>query len=71
MTTVNCFETIKLLKAHCIERQLHRISTNSEDKCQQDLIREFALQAQHQQFSVSVNGFFELNLKLLGSVSIK
>lgn len=41
------------------------------DKRQQDLIREFALQAQHQQFSVSVNGFFDLNLKLLGSVNNK
>lgn len=68
MSPIYCFDTIN--QAHCIERQLHRISAHPEDRSQQDLIREFALQAQHQQFSISVNGFFELDLKLLGSVSV-
>lgn len=60
------------LQAREIERNLHRIlpGTNQDVQCQRDLIHEFALQVQHQPFLISPNGFFNLDLKLMGSVCI-
>lgn len=48
---------------------LHRISLDEENGSQNDLLlREFSMQVHHGCFVVTANGFFEINLDLLGSV---
>lgn len=53
-----------------IERNLHRIPTDKENQLQNDMIREFALQVHHQQYFISAKGYFQIDLKLISSVSI-
>lgn len=36
---------------------------------QNDLIRAFSMQVHHEYFFISANGFFQINLNLLSSVS--
>lgn len=51
-----------------MERSLQRIPFDSKNKPQNDLVHEFSMQIHHGQFFISANGFFNINLDLLGSV---
>lgn len=56
-------------QARVIEGNLHRISFDKDNEAQNDLVREFSMQVHHEQFIISANGFFNINLDLLGSVT--
>lgn len=57
-----------MFKAQLIERNLHRISIDRDKKAENDLIREFSLQVHHGRFFITANGFFPIDLNLIGSV---
>lgn len=52
-----------------VERNLHRIRIDAISQAEIDLIRDFSLQVHHEQCSLKANGFFNLNLEVMGSVS--
>lgn len=51
-----------------IETNLHRITVGRDYEDLYDLIREFSMQAHHERFNIKANGFFNINLNILGSV---
>lgn len=57
------------LKGRAVEKNLLRILFDAENETQNSLVREFSMQVHHEQFLLSANGFFSINLNLLGSVS--
>lgn len=58
------------LQSRLVEKNLHRIKFFKETELQNnDLVPEFAMQVNHSQCYISANGFFDINLNLLGSVS--
>lgn len=52
-----------------MEVNLNRIQLDDENEPQNDLIREFSMQVHHQRFHISANGFANIDLNLMGSVS--
>lgn len=48
---------------------LHRIAQSSTNGPQSDLIREFSFQILQEPIFISANGFFHIDIDLLGSVS--
>lgn len=56
-------------KSRSIEENLHRIPIERDNQILGILIREFALQVHHEQFVISAKEYFQINLKLIGSVS--
>lgn len=59
-----------LFQAQHIEENLHRISLNKDEMRENNLIREFSLQVHHERFFISANGYFHIDLNLLGSVCV-
>lgn len=57
------------MQGRLIEVNLHRIPTDREIEPLNDLIREFSLQVHHQQFIITANGYFIVNLNLVSTVS--
>lgn len=63
---MNCSFVSNLFQSRLVEINLHRIRMDREHS---DLIREFALEVQHQPLVISANGYFNMNLELVCSVS--
>lgn len=57
------------LQGRLIEVNLLRIPIDRENETQNNLIREFSLQIQHEPFIITANGLFSVNLHLVGRVS--
>lgn len=57
------------LQAHNIELNLHRFPFDRNNEPLSNLFREFSMQAHHAKFIISANGFIQINLNLVGSVS--
>lgn len=60
-----------LLQGRLVERNLYRMSQNTENSSENHLICEFAMQTYHERFYISACGFFHINLQFLGSVTIR
>lgn len=58
-----------ILQGRSIEANLHRISVARYNDILSDFTREFAMQVYHERFDINANGFFHVNLNLLGSVN--
>lgn len=64
----NIWCNIILLQCCLVEANLHRLRIDRENYTLRNLVREFAMQIHHGHFYTSANGFFDIDLNLLGSV---
>ncbi|XP_055326596.1 gustatory receptor 23a-like [Sitodiplosis mosellana] len=63
-----CLYEDDCLWSRLVEAILHRIPIDKENQGQNDMIREFALQVHHEEFLISAKGYFNINLRLMGSL---